>query len=1014
MAALAPAVLGATALGQTTLLMPGEARDLSRTAAGDLLVTTAEGHVLEVTAGGSATFLANPGDLARAPIASVSLGPGSAAVIDETGSIYEVGTVPGVPQLLYGDVFLVREPTDLAIDTAGNFWIACKTVSNNTRCITHVSGDGVRWAYYSVEGSPIALENDPITGGILLSDGFNGLETLLADGDGAPVRQVVGGASGFAAGRLDGDLAVNDLGDAYVAADDEVLFHDRSAGTTTSFASAAGTIRGLALAPASTGGGDSLWMVSGNGGSLLEEILLGETSVASVVAAITDVPGTGTQLTTYGLNVNCATVDRNGDLLVGGDVFGSAVRIDRITLPGLVTTTVADAADGLSSRIEGLHVNRDGRIYALAAYGAVHTVDEGPGAPTVAAIFSDPLNQITTGKGLAVDRRGDVYIADRQGWSFGLVHRLDAGGGFATLLSLQDTRGLLGDTLGGRLLANEWRGTGFNGVVGVIDEQGAQIDPLVGFDGLNISNQSNVGDGAMVMDASGRVYVSCEDEFAVRAWNPETERTYRIGSGYLNRATGLAISRSTDQGTSPTGFSLYVSQWNRLHEIPGVAPPAPRTVDLDAPPCGDLLSWSRPEWGRPLAIAYDAAGARLVAVTDAETVVGLPLDGSPATRIAHAGTGITGPLTCVAADASGEILVGNRDGLVVRLSPGSGFVPTVEFADAADDLSNLVDLVFDPVAGTYLLDATSDPESVSRLYRLAGPSTLELLALPFNGQGMSLDPIAGDLFVSQAASGTSPGEVLRVHLGVTPALANHWPSAQYTPFDLDAASRGSAFDGSGNLYLASAVTGRVEVVDRAGQTSTLIAGNYDEPLDVVVAPGRAGIAGVGGASLFVVDGYSVFEVGIDEDVPTFSVSRTLDPDPFMVPALFQFGGNHTFTLESPTDAGLPFLVLPGTFGQLNGYATSLVGGDLSDTRVIPQDFDLFWFEAVIGAQPFNSFFGVFDGAGVPVSEVRFNAPNTPSITGLDLRFDLTWVTLDATAPNIIRTVGGTAQTFVGL
>ena len=57
---------------------------------------------------------------------------------------------------------------------------------------------------------------------------------------------------------------------------------------------------------------------------------------------------------------------------------------------------------------------------------------------------------------------------------------------------------------------------------------------------------------------------------------------------------------------------------------------------------------------------------------------------------------------------------------------------------------------------------------------------------------------------------------------------------------------------------------------------------------------------------------------------------------------------------------------------------------------------------------------LFDGAGLPLTPIRFNAPSTPSITGLDLRIDLTWITLDPGAPNLIGTIGGTAQTFVGL
>jgi hypothetical protein len=1011
----AATLLASPGYAQTVAPLPGQAVDVSRTASGDLLVTTEDGYVIEITPLGVQTFLANPVDFARPTVASVSLGPGSAAVIDDTGSIYEVGTVPGSPQLIYSDVYIIREPTDLSIDANGDFWIACKTISNNTRCVAHVSSDGQRWSYFSVDRSPAATAPDALSGGLVLSDTNAGLVLLTADADGAPVRDAIGPATGFQIGRRDGDVALTSNGDIYVAANFDVLLHDRAAGTTATFMSFPGPVRGLSFAPASTGGGDSLWVVEGNGLSNLREVLLGATAAPDVMTPLWPVPGTGTQLTTYGLNVNSIVTDRDGHLLVGGDVFGSAVKIDRITLPGLVTTNVADGADGLTSRIEGMHLDRDGTINALTRFGVIHTVTETGGAPIVDTVYSDPFDQVVVGKDMFMDRRGDAYVAARQGWSFGIVGRISSPGQFSSLVALQDTRGVLPDVFGPRILANEWNATGFEGVVGVVDETSGLLLDLPGFFGLNISNQENVGDGDMVMDATGRIYVGCEDEFAVRVWNPETERVSRIGSGYLNRASGLTISRSTNPSTSSTGFSLYVSQWNRLHEIEGVPPPAPRMLDLDAPGAGKVLGWVRPEWGRPIALCHDSSGAQLVAVTDDQKLVGLPLDGSPAILLADATSGLTGTLSSVASDPSGELLVGNTDGIIYRLSPLSGYMASLEFADGADEIANLVDLVNDVGAGTFLLDGATTQDGVSRLYELSN-GVLEPVAITLNGRALGLDPVAGDIFVAQGATSKSLGEVLRVHLAASPALVNHWPTIAYTPFDVDDTSCGIAFDGAGNLLLASAATGRVTSVDRTLQMPQVLAGNYDEPTDVVVAPGRAGIAGLFGASVFVLDGYSVYEHGIDTAVPVIPFSRSLDPDPFMVPAIYQFGASpgNPITLESPGDAGLPFLILPGSLGQLNPFALASLGNDPGDPRVIPQDFDQLWIDAASGTVPFQAFLGVFDGAGVPISPIQFNVPNQPALVGLNLPLDLTWVSIDGLAPNSIRTVGGTTQVFLGL
>ncbi|MEZ5976825.1 MAG: hypothetical protein R3F34_01215 [Planctomycetota bacterium] len=1002
----------APAAAQTVLPLPGKAVDLSVTAAGDLLVVTTQGDVLEITTSGSTTTLAAPGQFAQTLVAGVSLATGSAAVIDSVGSIYEVGTVPGVPQLVYGDAYLVREPTDLLIDPSGRFLVPCKTVSNDTRCVARMSADGSRWAYFFVGRSPIAGATDPVTGNLFLTDSVGQFDILGQDAEGAPVVTPIGSASGFSVANLDGDVAMTASGDCYYAAGTTVKRWFRSTGSTTTISGFAGNVRGLAIAGSSTGMGSSLWLVEGNT-STLRELAIADGPGPALATDFGAVPGTGTEIVSFAFNANDMATDLDGELLVGGDVFGSNNRIDRIALPSLAKTTVATSANGLTSRVEGLEVAPDGTIFALTRFGQVYTVVEGGGPPVVGAYFTDPSDQVVVGKDLLLGRDGTLYLSDRQAWSFGLVSRIDPAGQWSSMIAVEDTRGVLADPFGARLLANEWNSTGFAGTVGVVNEVNGTLDDLPGFTAVNWSNQENHGDGDMVMDATGRIYTSAEDEFAVLVWNPATSRTRRIGSGYLGNPGGLAIARSTDALTSPTGWSLYVAQWNRLHEIPGVAPEAPTLLDRDAPGIGKLLSYVRPEWGRPVAFAHDPSTNSLVAVTDATRVVAFPLDGSAPSVIADTVSGLAGDLSAIAVESSGDLLVGEAAGTVYELDALGGYAASVVFADPLDEIADLREIVHDATRGTYLLDAAPTSTGVGSLFSLSNGS-LTRLAAPWNPCGAALDPTTGDAFVAQGETPKSLGEILRLHLGASPVMANHWPPSDYETFELSGATRAIGFDGDGDLFVASDTSGRVHVVDRATRTVSLVAGNYTSPRDVLVAPGRPGVAGANGASLFVLDGWCVYEHGVDGALPPATATVALEDDPFMVPALFQFGGGNTLHLESPGDANRLFLVVPSRFGQLTGFPISALGGNVADTRVLWQDFDTLWLDAIAGASPFLGFFNLMDPFGVPVTPITFDLPALPQFTGLGAMIDLTWASFDPIEPNGIGTVGGTSQIRVGL
>jgi hypothetical protein len=989
--------------------LAGTAVDLATTAGGDLLVVTSQGDVLEITPLGATTVLAAPGQFARPLVACLSTGPGTAAVLDDQGSIFDVGSVPGTPQTVYSDLFLVRDPTDFARDANGTYWIACRTISNVTRAVAHVSADGQRWGYFDVSRSPLGLAQDPLTGSLLFTDSTGSLGLLTVDGDGAPVASTLTSASGFSVANLDGDAVVASDGDVYYAAGNLVRRFARGTFSTGTVASFGGIVRGVTFAPASAGNGTSLWVIEG-ATSTLREVLVSESAGPALVPTLAAVPGTGTQVLAYTYNVNETIVDRAGHLLVGGDSFGSNVRVDRVSLPGVTLSNVATGAMGLSSRIEGLEVEPSGRILALTRFGTVHTIVEG-GPTVVGTLFSDPLDQVVVGKDLARGRDGTLYLADRRGWSFGAVSRISPAGTLSDMCLVQEARGVVVDPFGARLLANEWNNTGFNGVVGVVNDVAGTLDDLVGFTAFNMSNQENLGDGDMVVDVTGRTYVSALDEFSVVVWNPETNRKKRFATGYLNNVGGLAIARSSVGATSSTGFSLYVSQWNRLHEVPGVPPAAPRALDREAPGIGKVLNWVRPEWGRPVAMVHEPVLGALLVLTDAPAVVEMPLDGSSPNVLADSGTGLVGDVCAIAARASGDVLVGLANGDVLELDASNSYAVGTLFVDALDEVAELSDLVHDEVAGTYLLGAAPTSAGTAPLWQLAGGS-LTRVAQPWNGAAMALDPLTGDPFVAQAATPKSPGELLRIHAGQVPARANHWPSTGYRAFALEGGTRGLAFDGAGNLYVASDVSGRIERIGRNTQAVSTPAGNYDLPRDLAVAPGRVGVAGAQGASLFVLDGWSVFEHGIPGPVPG-ATTLAIEVDPFTIPALFQFGGGNTIELASPADAGLLVLVLPGLAGQDSPFPLSAFSGDPSDTRSVPQDFDLLWLDALAGATPFAGFLNVLDGTGAPVAPITLDLPNVPAFTGLGALLDLTWVSFDPLSQSGVRTVGGTTQTRVG-
>jgi hypothetical protein len=682
--ATAPANPPAGGLKDTTpfvTTIDGTVKDLARDGAGRILYCTAEGEVGHIVPGISRQVLATA---ASGPFPSelraVAETPGGdVAVLDAGGDIRVLigGQAPAV--LRYDDNLMIQDASDLVVDASGNYLVASATPSSGQRALNWISSDGFRWGYFLVKHQPLALAHDPLTGGIVLSETTSGgnLQLIVA---GTATRQTsaldTSTHPGIDTARSDGDVALESDGDIYWLAGGTVRRRNRASGTTTTFASGLGTLRGAVIAASSpfraSATGWSLFVAEGANPARIRELPGVGAPAATTLASQGFVPGRGTKVNvSFGFQAYDLAVDNQGRLLLGGSNFGATHYIKRVTLTGTpAISTVATSASGLSGIIEGLVVDVDDAIYALTRTGTIHKITEAP--LTVTTIFSDPASQITAGKDLALDVDGTFYVACRESWDFGkLMSVTPFANGAVFLTATEETRGLAASP-GGGLYLSQWRNTGFVGTVERFHFDDNSLETLPGFAGMNYTNDSVWGDGDIVVDADGSVYTISEDDWSLVRYDANEDGLVRIGSGYLNHPSGLAIAPSTASSGSTTGWSLYTAEFDNLWERPSYPPPASTFVDasLGLVFGRTLFGAPDPRHGRPTALAPASGGGVLVA-TAAGVIHHLDASGAIA-RFAGPEHGLAGEIVALGAtSARGAALALNADGELYQVSPGS-------------------------------------------------------------------------------------------------------------------------------------------------------------------------------------------------------------------------------------------------------------------------------------------------------------------------------------------------------
>ncbi len=1025
---LSAAPASATSPRQTTGVLTtvnGQVRDLSVDAAGRLLYCTEQGEIGRIVpATGMATVLAGTVNGLPSMLRGVVETPAGDVVAVHAGGdlLLLPGGAPPVT-LIYMDRFMIADASDLIVDVTGTFVVCSKTPSSNTRGINWIDSSGnpntARWAYFLVQHQPLSLAVDPLTSDLLLADaGGMGALRLIDVHDETRPTSVVAGTTNFAFSTVegDGDIAFDVSGNAYVVSGGVVHRYNAGTGLTSPWMVGFGQLRGAVISASSPNvmspTGWSLYLAEDEAPTKIVEIGGVGAPAALEAPDLGTVPNQGTKIVTFsqfrGLRAYELAVDHLGRLLLGGDLFGANEQIRRIDPDTLVSTTVADQTNGLAGRIEGLTVGTDGTIHALTTNGFVHEIHEGP--LSVTTVYTDPQGHVVAGKDMTRDRDGTHFIADREGFGPGEVVQLSSAWAASSLVQANDARGVTPDPFSAGLLVTEWNCMGFCGSIDRYDFGSGLLDPIPGLATMNYTNDFVWGDGDSTLDVEGNVYTCSEDDWRLTRYDPAKQRFSSVGSMYLNHPSGVVITRSTPGSGSTTGWSLYVSEFDFLWEIPSVPPPAPRLLDRNAPPVGELLGWFRRTLGTPRAMIPDPAGDGLLVTSSTGSLQRVAVSTGQVTTLLMPPGGTD--FTAMTALANGHVVVASSTGLIFDLNPATGYTATLIFSDPAGQLFGVRGMTAD-AQGRLLIVDRNGASPASRLYRLSG-GTLQLLTHTSRGLRPAIDPLTGDVFVTERGSvGDGSGEILRVEAFSSPVSHGHWRGSAFTTFEMGEADGGIVFDASGNFYVTEGELGRVVRIDRATGARSVVAGNYDQPLALALAPGRPGIAGAQGTSLFVLDGWAVYEVGVNglpAPPPPASNPGLAPPADLRVTGSVVLSSNVPIRIESPANAGRLYLLIPTISGKLPGVPLSVLG--TPDPRVLPSNPDMLW--NLIGDPLFMpASISVLDNNGKSPAALSVFIGPSPTVYNLNLFLDLVWIAIDTSAPNRVGLVGGTAQLFLG-
>ena len=240
-------------------------------------------------------------------------------------------------------------------------------------------------------------------------------------------------------------------------------------------------------------------------------------------------------------------------------------------------------------------------------------------------------------------------------------------------------------------------------------------------------------------------------------------------------------------------------------------------------------------------MAADPSGSGLLVSTSAGQILRLDPNNGALVSVAGAPQGLSGDLMAMAPAPAGHLLVANRAGVVYNVNPQAGYAASIVWSNSGGALLDVRGLCADSLGRPVVVDRVG--AAVSKVRRVNG-GQLDLLAFSARGLRPAVDPLTGEIFVSeQGAPGDTGGEILRIEAPAGSLRSGHYQRNAYTTYPTGDFDGALAFDDSGNLYIAEGDAGRVVATHRSSGADTIVGANYGRPTALALAAGTPGTAG---------------------------------------------------------------------------------------------------------------------------------------------------------------------------
>jgi uncharacterized protein (TIGR03437 family) len=549
---------------------------------------------------------------------------------------------------------MLNQPYDLGFDASGNFYIA-DLLNNRVRkvsagIITTVAGNG---------SSGLSGDNGPATAAALKPARIAVLPSgIFYVGGLAVVRKVVSGvvttvagAGGYEGGD-GGPATLADIGYPYGIAVDAVgdLFI------------AGERIREVSNGIITTAAGSGATGYGGDNGPAGSALVYDPDGVAVDVAGnlyIADTSNNRIRKVAGGIITTIAGNGTSGYLGDNGPAMNAMLAApESVAVDASGNLYIADTGNNRVRKISG------GTITTVAGNGTGNIL--GDNGPAASAVLSDP-------NGVAVDRSGNVYIADS---GHALVRKISngiiatvAGGGTATGEGIPAASAQLNDPWGvavdstGAVYVSEYTGHRVrkivNGIISTVAGNGAAG---FGGDGGRATNAELLYPSGIAVDSAGNLYIADTQNSRIREVLVAPP-TFQISSNSLSfaaAAAGAAAAVETVTLTSSVvGLNYSASSNQNWLTVAPSGGTMPAVLQITADP--SLLP-SGPYTGTITITAPDAA------VVTQTIAVSFSVGGANPGKISLSSTSLAFSLTKGAAPGSQQITVSNQGAGSLRYS----------------------------------------------------------------------------------------------------------------------------------------------------------------------------------------------------------------------------------------------------------------------------------------------------------------------------------------------------------